>query len=226
MRKIILCAGFISIAVAATAWVRQSSNLYIGGSLASTGVFIHNGSAYVPVKDVAAALKLTIQKTGRGLELTDAGGANQATGVTGKVGDILWNGYVRFQVVSVTRTKDYTNQFTGDNLKVTPNKANDDLVVLVCKLKNGLKSGVTVMYPGGETALADDQGQSFAPFLGMSADIPSRGVDLLPGAEFSFALTFEVPSTAQIQDLVYQVTEGGTGTNGADKKKFRVSVKQ
>jgi len=60
----------------------------------------------------------------------------------------------------------------------------------------------------------------------MNADMPGRGIDLLPGAEFGFALTFEVPSAAVIQDLVYQLTEGGSGTNGSEKRKFRVSVKQ
>ena len=63
------------MAATAIAWNRQSSNLYISGNLASSGVFMHNGVACVPIHDVATALKLTIQKTGRGIELADAGGA-------------------------------------------------------------------------------------------------------------------------------------------------------
>jgi len=226
MKRIPLCLALGLAAVAATAWVRQSSNLYISGELASSNVFLHNGVACVPIKDVAAALKLTLQKTGRGLELSDAGGATQATGISGKVGDVLWNGYVRFQIIKVVRGKQYTNQFSGDNQKVTPDRDADDLVVAVCRVKNGLKNDVTLEYPGGETALTDTDGHSYSPRLGMSADISSRGVGLLPGAASDFALTFEVPSSATIDDLVYQVSLAGSGTNGSEKKKFRVSVKQ
>jgi hypothetical protein len=226
MKRSLLCLAFGATAVAATAWVHQSSNLYIGGSLASSGVFMHNGVACVPIRDVATALKLTVQKSGRGLELTDAGGANQASGIAGKIGETLWNGYTRFEVVKLIRGKAYTNQFSGDNQKITPNVDADDLVVLVCRIKNGLKNGITVEYPGGETALTDTDGHSYPPRLGMSADIASRGVDLLPGAAMDFALTFDVPSSCEIGDVVYQESLAGSGTNGSEKKKFRVSLKQ
>jgi len=226
MKRIAWGLGLCASASFAAAWIHQSSNFYIGGNLASSDVIMHNGSAYVPVKDVAAALKMTVQKTGRGLELTSTGGANQASGVNGKVGDVLWNGYIRLQVVQVIRSKEYTNQFSNDNQKVMPTAANNDLVVIVCKMKNGLNNGITVEYPGAETALADTDGQSYSPRLGMTADIPGRGVDLLPGAAFSFALTFDVPSKAVLGDLVYQPSLAGSGTNGSDKKKFRISVKQ
>jgi hypothetical protein len=226
MKKFLVWVAFAGVAVAAVAWGRQASNLYISGNLASSDVIIRDGTAYVPVKDIAAALKLSITKTGRGIELADAGGANQVAGITGKVGDVLWNGYVRFQIVKVVRGKTYTNEFTGDNKVITPGKPNDDLVVAICQVTNGVKNDVTVGYPGGDTALTDDKGQSYSPFLGMSADIGSRGTSLLPGASFGFALTFEVPSTAVIGDLVYQVSLAGSNTIGSDKKKFRVSVKQ
>jgi len=222
--KKFLWLGFAGTAIAALAWNRQSSNLYISGNLASSNVFMHDGAACVPVRDVAAALKLTVQKTGRGLELTDAGGANQVSGITGKVGDVLWNGYIRFQIIKLIRAKQYTNQFTGDSRVITPDKPEDDLVVAVCKISNGLKNDITVMYPGGETALTDNQGQSYSPFLGMSADFRSRGENLLPGASFGFALTFEVPSTTVIGDLVYQASMAGSNTNGVEKKKFRVKL--
>lgn len=213
------------MAVVAFALVEQTSNLYINGNLASSHVIMHDGSAYVPIRDVASALKLGVTNTSRGIELADAGGANQVSGVTGKVGDVLWNGYVRFQIVNVIRTKSYTRQFTGDDKVITPDEGHD-LFVAVCKVSNGLHNSVTVMYPGGDTALTDDQGQSYSPFLGMSADIASRGVDLLPGASFGSALIFEIPSTAVVGDVVYQVSMAGSNTNGSEKKKFRVSVKQ
>jgi hypothetical protein len=225
MKRLLVWVAFLGLAVVALAWVRQSSNLFINGTLASSGVIMHDGSAYVPVRDVASALKLAITNTSRGIELADVGGANQVSGITGKVGDVLWNGYIRLQIVKVIRTKSYTRQFTGDNQVITPDQGHD-LFVAVCKISNGLKNGVTVMYPGGETALTDDQGHSYSPFLGMSADIGSRGTDLLPGASFSSALIFEIPSAAVVGDMVYQASMAGSNTNGVEKKKFRVSVKQ
>jgi len=214
MKRILFALAFTGIGAAPTAWYLQSSDLYINGTLASSSVFVHNGASCVPIKDIAAALKLSVQKTSRGLELTGAGGANQAEGITGKVGDMLFNGYARFQVVKVIRGKEYTNQFSGDNQKVTPYPEGDDLVVIVCRIKNGTTTKVTCGLPGGqETALADTQDHC-----------PSRGQDLLPGAAVDFALTFDVPPGTELGDLVYQVTF--YGVNGADKKKFRVSLKQ
>jgi hypothetical protein len=225
MKRLAAWIALSGMAIAALAWARQSSNLYINGNLASSGVIMHDGSAYVPVRDVASALKLSVTKTSRGMELADAGGANQVSGITGKVGDVLWNGYIRLQIVKVVRTKSYTRQFTGDDKVITPDPGHD-LFVAVCKISNGLKNGVTVMYPGGETALTDDQGHSYSPFLGMSADIGSRGTDLLPGASFGSALIFEIPSAAVVGDMVYQPNMAGSNTNGSEKKKFRISVKE
>jgi len=225
MKRSLLALTFTAIGAGAVALYFQSSNLYIDGNLASANVFVHNGMSCVPVKDIAAALKLNVQMTSRGLELTGAGGANQAEGITGKIGDMLFNGYARFQVVKVIRGKEYTNQFSGDNQKVTPYPESDDLVVIVCRIKNGTTSKVTCGLPGGqETGLADTQDHSFGPRTGLSIDCPSRGQDLLPGAAVDFALTFDVPPSTELGDLVYQVTFHGV--NGADKKKFRVSVKQ
>ena len=143
--------------VFACAWYLQASRLYINGNLASAGVIQQGGNAYVPVKDVAQALHLTVQKTARGYELSDVGGADQIGGVTGKVGDTLWNGFGRFQVAKVIRTKNYTNQFSGDSEQVKPNPKGYDLVVLVCHIKNGTKVTVVCSLPGGDdTALPAD----------------------------------------------------------------------
>ena len=195
----------------------------MNGKLASSGVFQKGGVSYVPIKDVAAALNLTVAKTARGIELNDSGGANQAEGVNGKIGDVLWNGFARFQVVKVIRTKEYTNQFSGDDQKVTPMGAKNDVYIVVCQLKNGTKNKVTAGLPGGsEIGLADAAGHSYGPRTGLSIDCPSRGQDLLPGAAVDFALTFDVPETAEITDLVYQVTFYGAFDAAA--KKFRVTL--
>ncbi|HWA84396.1 MAG TPA: hypothetical protein VG820_13220 [Fimbriimonadaceae bacterium] len=224
MRRFLLIVAGMAASAIALALYLQSSSLYVNGNLASSGVVERNGTAYVPIKDVAKALNLSLQKTARGYELSDSGGANQVEGITGKVGDVLWNGFARFTVVKVIRGKEYTNQFSGDNQKVTPYPEANDLVVLVCRIKNGTKEKQTCMLPAGDaTGLADTDGHSYAPRNGLSIDCPSRGQELLPGAAVDFALTFDVPPSAKLQDLVYEVNFFATKSG---QKKFRVSLQQ
>lgn len=225
MKRFLVALAITVAAVAALAVYLQSSKVFVNGELASSGVIERNGVSYVPIKDIAAALKLNVQKTSRGIELTSAGGANQAEGITGKIGDMLFNGFARFQVVKVIRGKEYTNQFDGSGQKITPFPEGNDLVVVVCRIKNGTKKTVTCGLPcGGETGLTDTQDHSFGPRTGLSIDCPSRGQDLLPGAAVDFALTFDVPPSAELGDLVYQVQFYGAAD--ASTKKFRVSLKQ
>ena len=215
----------IGLGVAAAAYAAAhfaSSDLYVNGSLASSSVIDVKGVAYVPVKDVAKALNMTVTKTGRGIELNPAGGAGMVHGLEGKVGDDLFNGFHRFKVVEVIRGKTYTNRFSGDNQVVTPYPDGNDLVVIVCRVKNGTDKKITVgLPPAGLTGLTDMDEHSYAPRSGGSADIPSRGVDLLPGAATDFALTFDVPANAVLKDLVLEVQD----YNGHRPKPFRVSLK-
>lgn len=213
----------ILVGVIAIALASQSAKLYLNGNVASNGVIERNGIAYVPIKDVAAALKLNLKKTGRGYELTDAGGANAIGGISGKVGDVLWNGFGRFQVIEVVRTQKYTNRYSGDNQEVTPFPENYDLVIVVCRIKNGMKETVTCGLPSGiNTALTDMNERSFGPRTGLSIDCPSRGQNLLPGAAVDFALTFDVPKDAVLKDLVYELQF--FGVPGVQEKKFRVKL--
>ncbi len=201
----------------------QSARLFINGKPASSSVIERNGVAYVPLKDVATALGWKLQRTARGYEISESGGANMIEGISGKVGDQLFNGFARFQVVKVIRTKAYVNQFSGDKQEVTPFPAEKDLFVIVCRIKNGTKESQTANLPSGpETALTDTSERSHGPRTGLSIDVPSRGPTLLPGAAVDFALTFDVPTDAVLKDLVYQVQF--FGTPGAEKKKFRVSL--
>jgi hypothetical protein len=223
MKRTILILTAAAACAVASAWYMQSSKLYIGGNLASSSVIQQGGDVFVPVKDVAQALHLTMRKTARGYELTDSGGADQIGGITGKVGDVLWNGFGRFQVVKAIRTKNYTNQFSGGSEQLKPNPKGYDLVVLVCHIKNGTKVTVVCSLPGGDdTALTDDSEHSYAPHTGLDIDCPSRGQTLLPGAAVDFALTFDVPPNTVLKDLVYQLDF--SAVNGSDKKKFRVSL--
>jgi hypothetical protein len=222
MQRIALSIVCFAAGAASVALIAEGSSLFINGSLASTGVIERGGVAYVPIRDVASALKLNALKTSRGYELTAAGGANQIAGLEGKVGDMLFNGYARFQVVKVIRAKEYTNQFSGDSQKITPYPEGNDLVVVICRIKNGTSKTVSAGLPGGDdVALTDTNEHSYGPRNGVTIDVPSRGQQLLPGAAVDFALTFDVPPSAVLKDLVYQVN---FFDNFAGKKKFRVSL--
>lgn len=225
MKRHLIFAGIV-VAAASAAWALQSGmKLYVGGKLASSGVIERNGVAYVPLKDVASAMGLGLTKTARGYEMSAPGGANQVEGLNGKVGEVLFNGYFRMQVTEVIRAKEYTNRFSGDNQKITGYPEGNDLVVLICRIKNGTKEKLTVFLPGGDyMALTDDQGRSYGPRTGLSIDCPSRGADLLPGAAVDFALTYDVPADAKIKDLVYGVYS--TGPVASRDKKFRISLSQ
>lgn len=220
MNRILILVLFL---VGAIALASQSAKLYLNGNVASSGIIERNGVAYVPLKDVASALKLNLKKTSRGYELTDAGGANAIGGISGKVGDVLWNGFGRFQIVEVIRTQKYKNRFSGDNQEVTPFPEDFDLVIVVCRIKNGMKDTVTCGLPSGiNTALTDTKERSFGPRSGLSIDCPSRGQTLLPGAAVDFALTFDVPKDAVLKDLVYELQF--FGVPGVENKKFRVNL--
>ncbi|MBN9503457.1 MAG: hypothetical protein BGO01_04085 [Armatimonadetes bacterium 55-13] len=224
MRHRVWLTGVILASIVTLTWALQAGGkLFVNGNLASSGVIERNGVTYVPIKDVAKALNLTVAKTSRGWEISQSGGATAVEGVNGKIGDVLWNGYFRFQVVKVIRGKEYTNQFSGDNQKVTPYPEDNDLVIAICRIKNGLKEKVTVFLPAGEvTGLTDDKERSIAPRNGLSIDCPTRGAELLPGAAVDFALTFDVPHDAKLKDLVYQVYS--TGPQASGEKKFRVAM--
>lgn len=167
-------------------------------------------------------MNMSLSKSGRGYEMSPAGGAGMVHGLEGKVGEELFDGSHRFKVIEVIRDKKYTNRFSGDKQEVTPYPAENDLVVIVCRIKNGLQQTDTVGLPSGSlTGLTDMDEHSIAPRDGLSADIPKRGVDLLPGSAVDFALTFDVPPGAVLKDLVYEVAD----YSNHRAKPFRVSLK-
>src|SRR5205085_2009602 len=106
-------------------------------------------------------LHMNLTKTAAGYSLGEAGGANQVTGVEGKIGDVLWNGYVRFQALRVIRGKTYTRSIASNHEEVTPIQQGDDLVVVVCRLKNGTLRTAAPSLVGGTVALTDTEGHSY-----------------------------------------------------------------
>jgi hypothetical protein len=197
----------------------SGQKLYVNGQVASKDVIVKGGVAYVPIKDVAAALHMTAAKRSDGYAIAAAGGANQVAGMTGKVGDELFNGKYRFKVVRVVRGPRYTKQFTGDSAVVDAGPGSQ-IVAVVCRLKNGLKQTKLIAVLGGsKTALADTMGHSYGPDSGVMNDFASRGVNLLPGAAVDFALVFKVAADADPKDLVYEVADFPASPP------FRVSLK-
>ncbi|MFI5385067.1 MAG: hypothetical protein ACHQ50_03010 [Fimbriimonadales bacterium] len=221
MKKIVLLPILALSAAIAFGLYLQASSLYINGNLASSGMIERNGVAYVPLKDVATAFKLSVQKTARGYELSDSGGANQVEGIRGKVGDMLFNGYVRFQVVKVYNAgKSYKRVFSQDNSVINPIPDSNDLIVVVCKLKNAIQKPLGPYFAGGDTtALTDTDGHSYPPRR--FSDAPPAG-DMLPGSTADFALVFDIPPGTKLQDLVYEPQ--AFGIPSTVKKKFRISL--
>jgi hypothetical protein len=204
------------------------------GATVSSEVSVINGRAYVPLADMARALGGNVVARAGGYEIvthaagadgdgkTAPGGANEVRGQNGNVGDMLFNGYWRFQVKSVERTAEYTYRFRPRSGTIKPNGDNDELVVATCLIKNGHKvAEQPILATNGtnaqKTALADDQGQSYSPL-----DFDVRDGQLLPGAGKTFAVLFSVPKGTQLKSLVF--TLYGYGETSTKATNVRVAV--
>ncbi|HEU4742544.1 MAG TPA: hypothetical protein VFS50_13200 [Meiothermus sp.] len=217
-----LALGFSLLALA-----QSAQRLILNGQVASTRVIVVQGTAYVPLADVAKALGQTVVKVQGGYEIRAAGGANQLAGqFQGKVGDQILTGLFRVQVQKVERMESYTTRFDKNNLTIQPRSAEEELVVVTGVLKNAKQLGtvapsLSVNNPGN-TALAGADGRSFPP---IAYDSPAGtntggGFTLLPGAALNFAVVFSVPKGTEVKALVLRVGEyGDTGS-----KDVRVSL--
>jgi hypothetical protein len=176
-------------------------NLYISGGLVSSRVIQHEGIAYVPIADVAKALNQTVVTKADGYSLTPVGGSVQVSGLNGKIGDKISNGEMMLTVVKAFRTDKYIYQFGQGDME--PNVPNDDVVVVVLRLKN-MRSKETQIAPWGDdnTALTDQDEHSYKT---KGTDQRGHLPTLLPASAYDFAMTFSVPKTEKIGDLVYQL---------------------
>lgn len=202
--------------------IQPKPKLYINGSVASTDVLVRNGVTYAPIKDVAKAFGLTAVKRADGWELRKAGGANSIVGIQGKVGDTLFDGNFQFKVLEVVRGPVWKKRFDPSGGEVTPLGEQDEVLAIVCRLKNGMKKTVTMLLPGGmNTNVTDMEEHSWQPFTGLAVDLRSRGENLVPGSAVDFALTFSIPKTAVLKDLIYQIQV----PENVKQTDFRVSLK-
>ncbi len=214
MQRLSQAAGLAALAVCA-APAASGDTLVVNGKTTSADVRSVGGSAYVKFSDVAKALGMVLVKRPGGYELTKAGGTNQVQAVTqGKVGDVLFDGYWRFQVQSVELADFYAVKKNPDNLTYDRSKGgvyakpNTKLVVLRCRMTNGQKSVQTfwlapVSGRAINNALTDTEGESYPPD-GYDLDgTTSQSKPLLPGAKTDFAILFSVPEGSHLKDLVF-----------------------
>ena len=228
-----------TVGIVGAAWAAVGTNLIMNGKVASSEVRIIDGSAYVKLTDVAKALNMTVIKRADGYEITKPGGANEIEGVTqGKVGDVLFDGRWRLQVLSVQTPESYTMTTDADTYDsaglskldrtthvLTP-KSNYKLVVIQCRISNGQKTKAQLWTAISDekmnTAIADMDGGSHPPVAYDFQGAPTQTTPLIPGASMSFPILFSVPQDTRIKDLVFTLRTNG----GADSsyKDVRVSL--
>lgn len=189
--------------------------LVVNGKSTPVDVRPFSGSAYVKFSDVAKALGMVLVKRGGHYELTKAGGTDQVQAMTqGKIGDVLFDGYWRFQVTSVEMPNSYTAKYLEDanalqfdrNTHVVRARPRAALVVVHCRMTNGQKSAQTFwLAPVSErhinNALTDNDGESYPPDCVDVDGSSAQSKRLLPGAKTDFALLFSVPDSLRREDM-------------------------
>jgi len=216
------------LVLAGACWAaQQTAKLIINGKAASTDVRVINGKAYAPLQDVAKALNMVVTKRGDAYEMVVAGGANQLEGAyQGKIGDDLFTGKWRFKVLGVKQVDEYQERFCQDKRTIRPKGPGETLIVVNCRIANGLKQTQTPVLTermSGNTALADTQGQSYTPLDYDARQASNKWQDyaaasLLPGAGMDLALVFSVPVGKTPKSLVFTALTypndvGGKGTD-------------
>jgi hypothetical protein len=220
---------------AAGVWAAGGTKLVFNGKVASTAVRTIDGKAYVPISDVAKALGLSVVPIADGYEIKKAGGATPIAGLQGKVGDVLFDGKWRFQVLSVDTvdsykmknksTVDYAlyNQVAdldNDTNTFTP-KAGRSLIAVKCRVTNGRNATYSLWVNNNDTrtALADTNGESHPPFVyDMDESEPFSTKKLLPGAKTDFTVLFSVPEGITLKDLVFTLRTINNNDKGNDAR--------
>lgn len=221
-----------------TALAVGGSKLIINGRIASAGVRIIDGTAYVPVADVAKALDMNVIPISGGYEIKKAGGTSQLQGLNGKIGDVLFDGKWRFQVLGISAPATYTMKTSADasqgyysgNLVawnsvthvITPSRGYQ-LVVVQSRVTNAVAQKRT-LWVGGKrtnTALADAEGDSHPPIAYDFEGAPIQSKPLLQGAKLDFNIIFSVPVGTKMKDLIFTLVANGDLENKHD---VRVSL--
>ena len=225
MQRIRQAVGLVAVALC-VAPAAAGDTLVVNGKTTSADVRTIGGSAYVKFSDVAKALGMVLVKRAGGYELTKAGGTDQVQAVTqGKVGDVLFDGQWRFQVKSVETPASYLAKYMDDGgnalhfdrvTHVVHADSRFKMVVIHCRMTNGQKS-VQTFWIGSlpelkiHNALTDTEGESYPPDCYDLDGSTAQSKPLLPGAKTDFAILFNVPEATQLKDLVFTLTNNGSG---------------
>ena len=233
-KRVLALMSVGALGIVGVAWAQSSVRLVINGNPVTTNVRTIGGQKYVPVSAVAKALKMNVYTSGNQITLRPAGGAYQiANKLVGKQGEDLFSGRWGFKVLSVERAQSYNWKFFS---RYTPKRpleaeANEELIAITCRLKNGTKIKDNFAFSTGDwaenTALTDMSEQAFQPYAyDVAADESAPlGKIAMPGGSINFAVIFRVPQGTQLKDLVYTVVRY---KERGDKKgtDFRVSLQQ
>jgi hypothetical protein len=146
----------------------------------------------------------------------------------GKIGDMLWDGKWRFQVISMETAEKYEAARQADiqadysiyspvadwdaQRTITPKEGNT-LVVFRCLAKNGVPTprALYCVPAFTRTALTDMDGVSYPP---IAYDMPGsvfQSRTVTQGGTLRFAVLFAVPKEAKLKDLIFtlRTIEGG-----------------
>ena len=226
--------GVLGVA-AVVAWAAGGSKLVMNGSVASNDVRTIDGKAYVPIADVAKALDMTVVPIAGGYEIKKAGGATPIKGLQGKVGDVLFDGKWRFQVLSADTVDSYkmkykstidyalynqVAEFDNDTNTFTP-KNGRALMAIKCRVTNGRNKTFALWISNSDTrtALADGDGESHPPFVyDLDESSPFQSKALLPGAKTDFTVLFSVPEGTKLKDLVFTLRTIDNNDKGNDAR--------
>ncbi len=237
LKSIALSGTLLAIGVAAGA--ATSARLTLNGKTASNDVRVIAGSAYVKLTDVARALDMVVVKNGNGYEIKKAGGTGQVGNLNGKIGDVLFDGKWRLQVLEMQTPEAYT--IKAPDVEPTTNAwdlikwdrasqtmratSGYHLVLLRCRVTNGQKTKQTLWTsPNDEamhTALTDLNGGSHIPAAYDYAGAANQTKPLLPGEIINFALLFSVPNDTRTKDLIFSLKNNEYATKPTD---VRVSL--
>lgn len=195
--------------VTASGWATYSATvLSIAGTSVTTEFVTENGKVYVPLDDVAKALKMNVVKTGRSYALTYSATKSQAEALSGKIGDTLDAGFVSLKVEKVVTCEKYDYQFTPG--VIFPDNDSQNIVVVVMRIKNETTRPMMIDPRGTEpSGIADSEDHLYPSYNGPYLDVPAGSDAILPQSSFDFALTFKMPKSESPQTLNYGIAIGG-----------------
>jgi hypothetical protein len=204
-----------------SAWAQGGATATITGKQPALRVRRVGNEVLVPLTDVARALGMVVTRRGAGYVLTPAGGADAVTGLTGTIGETLFDGKWRFTVLKSETVDRYTleskttldetqlapfvdRSYEGDTVTLEPKKGRR-LIVLRCEVRNARTTPQSLWWYSNDVrnALTDRRAESYPP---VAIDIPSASFEsprILPGASLRFAIVFSVPQSAVLKDLVF-----------------------